>query len=1057
MYMALASTIVTVATKDIGGFTVAAYLAEKVTDVGTGKIWTLLKNKISNKSDGFEFRLYNAIEKSVVNYLSKKSNSDISAAICECIFMVWCEEGYLTPKRVGGILKRYSQYTKKSDILEWYRCLEEQIIQDSILYPLFMMNNVQLSREAQKEQGKKIEQILLMLKEVIGEKKDKQEYPHYLSDLPTDIDAFYIKREVLEDELWKELVVEEKSVLLYGIGGIGKTETAKAVLKKINFFPCEVTGIYQLIWVNYINGSLKDSLIETVHETKGMVNTKEAWEHILSIIQEYREKLLIVVDNVETVEHDAELERLNDLPCRVLVTSRVEKVGELTKYHIESLKEKECQEIFYHYYVGHRDDYHLKKILELIEYHTVMFEILAKTANMEEDSLEDFYKKLVQKGFRLSAEKIDSGHPLLRKERRVMEQLKILFAMTKCNKEDKELLCQLSVIPSIPFQYKKVNNWIKVKHKSQLEKLVKTGWLKSDRELISTFVMHSVVASAIRFQNEEHLYEKCRYVIHAISNELEFSDLQHGSEKAYLIPFSWSISDVLRGRLCEEKDAMFLTNLADVYFDIGNYENAYEFYMRALEINENITGTNSLLVSCNYYNLASVSYNMYRFAEALSFLKKSLKIRKRYYVSEDIEVVVLIKLLAGIYVKLNRLDWAEKLYFWTAEKLESNSETDILQLSCHYSDMATFFRERGYAGDYEKAEAYYMKAETGIQEVYGNKNHPEMAAFYDAYALLYSNMGKYERALTLLERALNIREKTLEREHPDIVQSYTNIGLLYYELTDYEKALYYLNQALKIAEKIWTGPFSFKADIYNNLGLVYRNVGNYERAHDYYLDALHIREKIYPSGHPMILSTQNNIAQVYASEGKNEEAIALYENVIREYSDSLSCKVEVDSVFLATVYDNVSAVYRTENRFEEALSACEKGMEMRKVICGEWSPDYALSLNNLGVIYYYMEKLEKSKQLFLEALEIKKSVLPEIHGELSIAYFNLGLVYDKLYEDDKALDNYRVAMEIDNELGAYEDVLFTAEYVAKIYERNGMYEEAEIYRSLGSLVEEEGE
>ena len=38
-------------------------------------------------------------------------------------------------------------------------------------------------------------------------------------------------------------------------------------------------------------------------------------------------------------------------------------------------------------------------------------------------------------------------------------------------------------------------------------------------------------------------------------------------------------------------------------------------------------------------------------------------------------------------------------------------------------------------------------------------------------------------------------------------------------------------------------------------------------------------------------------------------------------------------------------------------------------------------------------------------------------------------------------------------LGAYEDVLFTAEYMAEIYERNGMFEEAEIYRSLGSLEE----
>lgn len=1048
--MGLASTIITIATKDIGGFTVAAYLTEKAADIGTGKVWTVLKNKISNETEGFEIRLYNAIEKSVWKYLDTNINSDISAAICEHIFAIWCKEGYLSPERVSNILKRYSQYAKQNDILEWYRYFSEQIVQDEILYTIFVMNNIQLGREVQEEQGQKIDQVLQMLKETLDKSEKQEEYPKYLSDFPRDIGTIYLNRKVLEDELWKAIVLKKESILLYGIGGIGKTETAKAVLKKIYDLPYQVTGIQRIIWANYINNSLKDSLIEAVRETRGCVNTDEAWEHIQEIIQTFREKLLIVVDNVETVGEDIELAKLNDLPCRVLVTSRIEKVGGLKEYPVEALTEENCKEIFYYYYVGNHDDYYLKKILELTEYHTVMLELLAKTANMEEDSLQEFYEKLLRKGFRLSEEEVEAEHPLLQKERRVIEQLKILFSMSKCCQEDKELLCQLSVIPSIPFQYKTIKNWIEIKRKSQLERLVKTGWLKSDKELLATYIMHSVIASAIRFQNEEHLYEKCRYVIYSISNELICSDTQHGSEKAYLIPFSWSISDVLRGHLCEEQDAVFLTNLAQVYFDIGNYENAYKFFIRAMEIDEKISGIESLVVSYDYYNLAEVSYNMYRFSEALSFLKKSLKIRKRYYKSEDINVVILIKLFAGLYVKINRLDWAEALYFWTADKLEKNPETDELQLSTHYCDMASFFRERGYVGDYEKSETYYKKAELGMRKVYGNKTHPEMAAFYDAYALLYSNMGKYENALSLLQNALKMRECLLEKEHPDMVQSYISIGLLYYELTQYEEALEYLYQALEIADTIWTGPFSFKADIYNNLGLVYRNIGDYEKAKEYYMQALNIREATYPTEHPMILAIHNNIAQVYSSEGKYEEAIDLYEKVIQGYSEKMFSKEEIDSAFLATVYDNISVAYRSVERYNEAISACEKGRDMRRIIFSEKSVDYALSLNNLALIYYYKNEYGKAKGLFENALNIKKQVLPEIHRELSLAHFNLGLVQDKLCEDEEALENYRISMEIDNELGAYEDVFFTAQYMADIYERNGMMEEAEIYRSLES-------
>lgn len=760
---------------------------------------------------------------------------------------------------------------------------------------------------------------------------------------------------------------------------------------------------------------------------------------------------MIVIDNVETIEQDQDIERLGDLPCRILVTSRTEKIGGLYRCPVDHLPEEDCRDIFYHYYVGNRDNYYLDKILGLIEYHTVMLELLAKTANMEEKNLQEFYELLVQKGFRMSEEEVGSHHPLLQSEKRVTEQLKILFTISKCRIQDKDLLCQLSVIPSIPFQYKAVRNWIDIQHKSQLEYLVKTGWLKSDGKLVSTYIMHSVIASAIRFQNEDYLYEKCRYIIHSITKEMECGEQEHGSEKSYLIPFSWSISDVLRNHLNDERDAEFLTNLAYIYYDIGNYDNAYLFFQRALEIDERISGLDSITVSSDYYNLADVCYNMYRFSDSLLYLRKALAIRKKYFTSDDIEIIVLIKLLAGVYVKMNRPNRAEALYSWATDKFERNPKADILQLSTHYSDMASFFRERGYLGDYDKAKNYYQKAEQGMKQIYGDKPHPEMAAFYDEYALLYDNMGKYSEALSLFQKALEIKQKTLKREHPDIVQSYGSIGLIYYELTEYDKALDFLYESLEIADKIWSGPFSFKADIYNNLGLVYRNKGDYQKAEDFYGRALCIREEIYMPNHPMVLAIKNNIAQVYASEERYSEAISLFETVIREYRGNS----REDSAFLATVYDNLSTAYREMERYEDALGICTKGLDIRRNIYGKRSLDCALSLNNLALIYYEMGVLNKAVDIFSEALEIKKEVLPEIHGQISVGYFNLGLVYDKLHRDNEALENYRASMEIDNELGAYEDVLLTAEYVAGIYERHNMLEEAEAYRTLYSDIPSE--
>ena len=87
---------------------------------------------------------------------------------------------------------------------------------------------------------------------------------------------------------------------------------------------------------------------------------------------------------------------------------------------------------------------------------------------------------------------------------------------------------------------------------------------------------------------------------------MDCGEQEHGAEKSYLIPFSWSISDVLWNHLCNEQDAEFLTNLAYIYYDIGNYDNAYQFFQRALEIDERVSGPNSITVSSDYYNFQNL-------------------------------------------------------------------------------------------------------------------------------------------------------------------------------------------------------------------------------------------------------------------------------------------------------------------------------------------------------------------------------------------------------------------------------------------------------------------
>jgi len=63
------------------------------------------------------------------------------------------------------------------------------------------------------------------------------------------------------------------------------------------------------------------------------------------------------------------------------------------------------------------------------------------------------------------------------------------------------------------------------------------------------------------------------------------------------------------------------------------------------------------------------------------------------------------------------------------------------------------------------------------------------------------NAGKYDEALSLAERALEIGEKALGSEHPTVATSLNNLAALYHAKGDYTKAEPLYQRALGIWEQ----------------------------------------------------------------------------------------------------------------------------------------------------------------------------------------------------------------------------------------------------------------
>ncbi|CAF3563958.1 unnamed protein product [Rotaria sp. Silwood1] len=182
------------------------------------------------------------------------------------------------------------------------------------------------------------------------------------------------------------------------------------------------------------------------------------------------------------------------------------------------------------------------------------------------------------------------------------------------------------------------------------------------------------------------------------------------------------------------------------------------------------------------------------------------------------------------------------------------------------------------------------------------------------------------------------------------------------------------------------------------------------------------------------------------------------EKAKRYYNLILESSVE-DSVEVSSIYNNLGAMAKDESKYEEALNAYEKSMNINKKILSKIHPHTAMSYNNIAGIYAHMgqtkkaigdeEKAlifyEKSLEIcnqslpenhsqtatvlskigglyynrsnwstaikYLEkALEINKKILPKGHPDLTIGYGNLASSYSHLGKDDLAIEMFENAL-----------------------------------------------
>jgi hypothetical protein len=194
-------------------------------------------------------------------------------------------------------------------------------------------------------------------------------------------------------------------VLVNGLGGIGKTTLVQVYISKYY-------DVYEHIaWItqsseNIINdfiiadGLITNLKVETVNK-----DTEQLFKEIIGNLKAVEEKPnLLIIDNAEqSLKHYKDILPGGHRNWHLLITSREQITGFYPK-PLSFLSEKESIELFKkHYTYKMFNEWEIKELVEIVDYHTLTIEILAKTAQVQQYSV-DILKQAIEKDLKANIE-----------------------------------------------------------------------------------------------------------------------------------------------------------------------------------------------------------------------------------------------------------------------------------------------------------------------------------------------------------------------------------------------------------------------------------------------------------------------------------------------------------------------------------------------------------------------------------------------------------------------------------------------------------------------------
>ncbi len=310
-------------------------------------------------------------------------------------------------------------------------------------------------------------------------------------------------------------------------------------------------------------------------------------------------------------------------------------------------------------------------------------------------------------------------------------------------------------------------------------------------------------------------------------------------------------------------------------------------------------------------------------------------------------------------------------------------------------------------GIFERAAPLLERALAIYRERLGT-DHLQTAQCLDLLASVYHDQGEYERAEPLFESALEARERRLGHDHPHVAASLNNLAFLYQSLGRLDRAEPLFLRALEIQQTALGSGSAEVAWSLNNLGEIYRGRSELDRAELFLRRSIEIQEQLLGADHPSLATALNNLAAVYHEQGEGRASEELYRRALA-ISEKVLGPRHPD---VATNLNNLAEHYRTTGDYAAAEPLYERALSILEESLGPEHPGVAVMLSNLADLYSARGEHSRAQPLYERAVEIQEWGLGRTDPGLALTLDHLAAVRLALGDEESAESLYRQALGI---------------------------------------------